>query len=159
DEPAYSRERGLLLLKAGRTAEALSALDSYLALGRAEDADAVRKLVQIVREQTEASGEQEFLPTVPAERRIFSLEEARQLLPQGQELTSDAVFRYARLGDADDARDARETIVRDWARAVVSLGAEIKGLWLVDFDSGGGYYCWKYPEPALEFFHGYDEGF
>ena len=159
DEPAYARERGLLLLKAGRTAEALSALDGYLALGRAEDEDAVRKLVQIVREQTETAGEQEFLQTVPVERRIFSLEEARQLLPQVQELTSDAVFRYARLGDAEDARDARESIVRDWARSIVSLGVEIKGLWLVDFDSGGGYYCWKYPEPALEFFHGYDEGF
>ena len=40
-----------------------------------------------------------------------------------------------------------------------SLGLEIKGLWLVDFDSGAGYYCWKYPEPAIDHFHGYEEGF
>ena len=158
-EPAYGRERGLLLMKAGRTQEALSALEGYLAAGPGEDADSVRKLVDIVREQAAASGEQEFLPTVPRERKIFSLEEARQLLPRVQELTSDAVFRYARLGDADDARDERESVVREWARSVIALGVEIKGLWLVDFDSGGGYYCWKYPEPALEFFHGYDEGF
>src|SRR5438045_3726832 len=39
------------------------------------------------------------------------------------------------------------------------LRIEVKGLWLVDFDSGAGYYCWHYPEPALEYFHGYDEGF
>ena len=159
DEPAYGRERGLLLLKTGRTDEALAALEGYLAARPGEDADAVRKLVKIVREQTEAGGEQAFLSTVPTQRKIFSLDEARQLLPQVQELTSDAVFRYARLGEGEEARDERETVVRDWARSVVALGAEIKGLWLVDFDSGGGYYCWKYPESALEFFHGYDEGF
>ena len=48
---------------------------------------------------------------------------------------------------------------RGWARELTALGLEIKGLWLVDFDSGAGYYCWKYPEPALDHFHGYDEGF
>ncbi len=39
------------------------------------------------------------------------------------------------------------------------MGLEIKGVWLVDFDSGGGYYCWKYPETGLNHFHSYDEGF
>ena len=29
----------------------------------------------------------------------------------------------------------------------------------LDFDKGDGYYCWKYPEPALNHFHGYEEGF
>jgi hypothetical protein len=40
-----------------------------------------------------------------------------------------------------------------------ALGLEIKGLWLVDFDNGSGYYCWRWPEPALEYFHGYEAGF
>ena len=35
----------------------------------------------------------------------------------------------------------------------------MKGLWLVDFDNGNGYYCWRWPEPELAYFHGYDEGF
>jgi hypothetical protein len=35
----------------------------------------------------------------------------------------------------------------------------VKGLWLVDFDSGSGCYCWQWPEQRLEFYHGYDEGF
>lgn len=159
DEPAYGRERGLLLLKAGRTDEALTALEAYVAVAPADDAEAVRKLVQIVREQGGSSPEEKFLQTVPTQRRVFSLGEARSLLPKVQELTSDAVFRYARLGEGESSREEREAVVRDWARAVVALGVEIKGLWLVDFDSGGGYYCWKYPERALEFFHGYDEGF
>ena len=40
-----------------------------------------------------------------------------------------------------------------------ALGIVVKGLWLVDFDNGEGYYCWKYPEPAIRHYHGYDEGF
>jgi hypothetical protein len=39
------------------------------------------------------------------------------------------------------------------------MGCEVKGLWLVDFDNGEGYYCWQYPESNLEYFHGYTEGF
>jgi hypothetical protein len=40
-----------------------------------------------------------------------------------------------------------------------AFGADVKGLWLVDFDNGSGYYCWRWPEPELAHFHGYDEGF
>ena len=40
-----------------------------------------------------------------------------------------------------------------------ALGADVKGLWLVDFDTGAGYYCWKWPEEELAYFHGYEEGF
>ena len=37
--------------------------------------------------------------------------------------------------------------------------SQAKGLWLVDFDNGEGYYCWSYPEPAITHYHGYDDGF
>jgi hypothetical protein len=47
----------------------------------------------------------------------------------------------------------------DWARAMEALGLDVKGLWLVDFDSGSGYYCWRWPETELAYFHGYEEGF
>ena len=46
-----------------------------------------------------------------------------------------------------------------WARALVARGLEVKGLWLVDFDNGSGYYCWRHPEAVLQFFHSYEEGF
>ena len=52
-----------------------------------------------------------------------------------------------------------EGILNGWREEVEALGIEVKGPWLVDFDSGAGYYCWKWPEESLEFFHGYDEGF
>ena len=84
------------------------------------------------------------------ERKVFTLEEARALLPQVRELTSEAVARYTSL--PGELEDERESVVQDWMRQVRSLGLEIKGLWLVDFDSGAGYYCWKYPEPAIDHF-------
>ena len=32
-------------------------------------------------------------------------------------------------------------------------------LWLVDWDNGDGYYCWRFPEETVSFFHSYEEGF
>lgn len=90
-------------------------------------------------------------------KRIFSYEQAVALLPEVQRLTSEAVERVEQIVSAE--ADDYERIVTEWAEAMLRLGLEVKGLWLVDFDSGGGYYCWRHPEPALEYFHGYEEGF
>ena len=59
----------------------------------------------------------------------------------------------------DAAQRDVEAVVSRWAREMEALGLEVKGPWLVDFDTGAGFYCWKWPERALEHFHGYDEGF
>lgn len=90
-------------------------------------------------------------------KRIFSYEEAAALLPEVQRVTSEAVDRVEQTVSTE-AEDY-ERIVTEWAEAIMAMGVEVKGLWLVDFDSGGGYYCWRHPEPALEYFHGYEEGF
>jgi hypothetical protein len=103
-------------------------------------------------------------------RPIFSLAQARELLPEVKLLTADAVIRaetvsaeLQRLSEADPAHAqltaALREIVDNWAEAVRALGLEAKGLWLVDFDNGEGYYCWKYPEAAIAHYHGYDDGF
>ena len=98
-------------------------------------------------------------PAVPP-RRTFTLEEARGLLPRVRELTEEAARRYVQFGEGGiEAEEARHRVVEEWAERILSLGLEIKGLWLVDFDSGAGYYCWKYPEHSLGHFHGYEEGF
>jgi hypothetical protein len=107
-----------------------------------------------------------------AERKIFSYEEAVALMPQVRTLTNDAVRRLEEIigqeftwDEVDELAIPQERVidyervVSEWASAVAELGIEVKGLWLIDFDSGGGYYCWRYPEAALSFFHGYDEGF
>ena len=100
------------------------------------------------------------------EKRIFGYEEAAAMLPEVRRLTERAYRTVEELGsDGGPARSRTdlqkrlEEIVNDWARSLVGMGLEVKGLWLVDFDNGSGYYCWRYPEAALMYYHGYDEGF
>jgi hypothetical protein len=159
EEITYQRERGLLLLKSGHSKEALVALEAYVAASSGEDADAVGKLIRVVRERGLTSGGAELVTLSSSQKKIFTLDEARSLLPAVKALTSDAVFKFARLAESEEAEEERQGVVGEWAREILALGAEIKGLWLVDFDSGAGYYCWKYPETSLEYFHGYEEGF
>ena len=110
------------------------------------------------RENGEDGGVDDDETPSAAERRIFTLEEARALLPRVQEITAEAVTQYAKLpGDLEDEPGRRSCA--PGPRSSQSLGLEIKGVWLVDFDSGAGYYCWKYPEPGLNHFHCYEEGF
>ncbi|HEX7151985.1 MAG TPA: DUF2203 domain-containing protein [Thermoanaerobaculia bacterium] len=90
-------------------------------------------------------------------KRIFTYEEAAALLPDVQRLTDDAVRHVEEL-DESAVPDYQRVVAR-WVEQILALGIEVKGLWLVDFDNGSGYYCWKFPEPALEYFHGYEEGF
>jgi hypothetical protein len=102
--------------------------------------------------------------------RRWTLEAARVLLPDVRERTARAVAEAEGLAEEralhpekSEQRRALaeriESVVLRWVREMEALGLEVKGLWLVDFDSGGGYYCWQWPEERLEFFHGYDEGF
>lgn len=105
-----------------------------------------------------------------AGKRTFTLAQARQLLPEVQRLTAEAVTcaeRLAeRLDELDEDHPQRERvaaeldrIVRQWTGRMAGLSVEVQGLWLVDFDNGDGYYCWRYPELNVEHYHGYDEGF
>ena len=89
--------------------------------------------------------------------RSSRCDEAKALLPRVRELTEAAVGRYGQL--TGDMEVERRELVSGWAQELTNLGLEIKGLWLVDFDSGAGYYCWKYPEKDLAHFHSYEEGF
>jgi hypothetical protein len=111
-----------------------------------------------------------------SDRRIFSLTDARHLLPTVKALTADAVQDAEELSaelealgadsgnqPPDEERERLNAelnqVVARWAGRIQELGLEAKGLWLVDFDNGHGYYCWKHPEETLLHFHGYDEGF
>ena len=101
--------------------------------------------------------------------RIFSYDEALALFPRVRDLTAAAVRELESLAAESASRDSEEEraeleatsreVVARWAAEVGELGCQVKGLWLVDWDAGDGYYCWKHPEPALAHFHGYDEGF
>lgn len=91
-------------------------------------------------------------------KKTFTYEDAAALLPEVQRVTAEAVREVDSLG-GEATREVAQAIVTQWAEAIVSLGIEVKGLWLVDFDNGSGYYCWRYPEESLQYFHGYEDGF
>ena len=90
-------------------------------------------------------------------KKIFSYEDAAALLPEVQRLTQQAVDEVEGL--PENAQSDQQRVVQHWAETVMGLGIDVKGVWLVDFDNGSGYYCWRHPEPSLQFFHGYEEGF
>lgn len=100
-------------------------------------------------------------------KRTFSLAEARALLPEVQRLTAAAHAEVEALRARAEAEPARREalqaqangVVVGWTRGLQALGVEVKGLWLADFDNGAGYYCWRYPEAGLEYYHSYEEGF
>ena len=101
--------------------------------------------------------------------RIFTLEEARQLFPLVQRITNSAFDelcpvrqRLENLLSTDPRlvtveRDY-EIIVKRWVSKMERLGLVVKGLWLVDFDTGDGFLCWKYPELKIGHYHDYDTG-
>ena len=103
-------------------------------------------------------------------KRAWTLEAARAMLQEVRSRTEKAVAEVDPLLAERDAtaegsaeRRALDLQIQQrisvWVRSMEALGLEVKGLWLVDFDNGSGYYCWNWPEDGLDYFHGYDEGF
>lgn len=104
--------------------------------------------------------------------RVFTLEEARSALPVVQAVTRPVFELASSLAEALQAAEDRnddeevealqerlETLMESWAEAVRELGPDVKGPWLVDFDSGDGYWCWAFPEAGLDHWHSYEGGF
>jgi len=102
--------------------------------------------------------------------RIFTYDEALATLPLVREVTTTAIRQieaiYSRVQSREELERRQEElegtvnrIVEAWAEEIGSFGCEVKGLWLVDWDNGEGYYCWRYPEDSIGFFHGYEDGF
>lgn len=105
-----------------------------------------------------------------SKKKIFTYDEALKIFPRVKEVTTSAVKKTTILSaemlvlpPGSTRRDALEQdyskTAQDWAYNIEALGCEVKGLWLVDFDNGEGYYCWKYPEDRLEYYHDYTAGF
>ena len=104
------------------------------------------------------------------EPRIFTLAEAQALFPLVRRITqaTHAELEPVRLKLESivptnplihEVEKHYEVIVRRWVAKMERLGLVIKGLWLVDFDTGDGYLCWKFPELKLGHYHTYQEGF
>lgn len=102
---------------------------------------------------------------------IFSLEQASSILPVIRRITQEFSVKVEALMARLESVNLTQTetitrlesevneLIKAWHEKIKKLGAKPKGLWLVDFDSGDGYFCWKYPETNLEFWHSYEDGF
>lgn len=105
------------------------------------------------------------------QKRKFTLDEAQEILPIVYSVTDKAQKEVKHLMNKMEAiknvsgQRAAEIegeingIVERWQHKMQRLGASPKGLWLADFDNGKGYYCWKFPETQIGFWHGYNDGF
>lgn len=102
---------------------------------------------------------------------VFSLEQARDVVAVISSITRSYSRRVDALIDRLDALvGSNETatiaieaqvdsLIQEWQGKVRKLGALPQGLWIADIDSGDGYFCWKFPEPTVQFWHGYTDGF
>ena len=104
------------------------------------------------------------------EARVFTLREAEELFPLVRSITDTAWRELEPVRHRLEAmvptnpriREVEreyEAIVKRWMAKMSRLGLVVKGLWLVDFDTGDGYLCWKFPELRIGHYHGYQEGY
>jgi hypothetical protein len=105
--------------------------------------------------------------------RIFTLEEAREVLREIMPLTDAYVERVDPLRTRfDDAKQTGDTAsmerleatigreIHEWMLSVAAYGAQVKAAWLVDFDSGDGYlYCWHHGESDILYYHAFEACF
>lgn len=103
------------------------------------------------------------------EERIFTLSEARALMPLVVKITTAAHKRLEPLraqlqtsisthGDSDySVEEAYRKVVQEWIEKLQRLGVTASDLWVVHFDTGDGHLCWRFPELRLASFHLYED--
>ena len=104
-------------------------------------------------------------------RKVYSILEVDRILPIVKRITQEYVEKVqvlmARFESAKGRHDHKlpqiereiNEAVQGWQSKLEKLGLKTKGLWIADFDSGDGYFCWKYPEEKVNFWHQYHDGF
>ncbi|GBE07293.1 hypothetical protein BMS3Bbin11_01668 [bacterium BMS3Bbin11] len=103
------------------------------------------------------------------EQRVFTLSEARALMPLIVKITTAAHKKLEPLrsqlqtsitvnnGSADTVELAYRKVVQDWIDKLQRLGVTASNLWVVHFDTGDGHLCWRFPELRLANFHLYED--
>jgi len=100
-------------------------------------------------------------------RRTFSREEAESILPVIRRVTektaSEVEELQGQLKFVPHGEPLYERIyanielaIRRWAVKISKLGCEPRGMWLVDFDAGDGWYTWRLGDDGLAFFHSHE---
>jgi len=104
------------------------------------------------------------------EPRIFTLSDANALMPLLRSITrrSHQSLQTARnelepittvTTQSLQIEATCQSIVQQWVNKMERLGVIVKGLWLLELDTGDGYLCWKYPEASILYYHEYGEPF
>lgn len=103
------------------------------------------------------------------QKKFFSLDGALELLPvvthitkfaHDQLLVMSTQLKYVSSKEKRlEVEKKAQRIFQKWQDKIKNLGCNPKGMWLVDFDNGEGFYCWHFPEESILYFHGYREGF
>ncbi len=103
--------------------------------------------------------------------RVFTLEQAQELLPVIVKITrsySDQVKalveRIENQSEANKDTNWRleqeiNTLIDTWKSKMNRLGVTPRGLWIGDFPTNSGFYCWKFPEEKITYWHSKDDGF
>lgn len=104
-------------------------------------------------------------------QKIFTLASATELLPLiyrvTEETNKEVKDLAACLNAINDKKSDRgvelqeqiDQLVTRWHNKLERLGVRPKGVWLADFNNGTGYFCWKFPETKIMYYHGYQDGF
>jgi len=102
------------------------------------------------------------------EPRIFTLAQANELAPLLRSITgrTHQALQTARnrmapqkTTESDQAESSCQHIVEQWVAKMERLGMIVRGLWLLDMDTGDGYLCWKHPESVIFYYRDYGENF
>lgn len=100
-------------------------------------------------------------------RRIFSEKEAESLLPIVRRITEKVAQEvselHKRLSFVPLSEPLHKRIcsqieleIKRWAIKISKLGCEPRGIWLVDFDAGNGWFSWRLGDERLAFFHAHE---
>ncbi|MCB1197844.1 MAG: DUF2203 family protein [Bdellovibrionota bacterium] len=99
----------------------------------------------------------------------FTLAGARQFISRIEGITFVAFARaqplFEELKKPEGIRDKKEVtqelheIVTLWSEQIMYFGAMTRGLWMVDFDTGEGFYTWVYGEADITSYRTYDQSF
>lgn len=103
-------------------------------------------------------------------KKIWTLEEARKIFPKIKRITEDFHERALSISNLlneniypENEMERMEAeiqeLVKVWKFTMLELKVDVKGIWLIDFDNGEGYYCWRIGEEDLLYEHSYEEGF
>ncbi len=105
-----------------------------------------------------------------APKKIWTLKEAQEIFPRIKRITEDFYTQTHSISklltdniypenEMEKMEEEIHELVKIWNFTMLELEVDVKGIWLVDFDNGNGYYCWKVGEEDLLYEHSYDEGF